>query len=300
MPLHPDRGKPDAGRSGPFDPLTGEHRKHDGQEPLAFPASPAKLMRMAAAIEFENVTVRHGAQIAVDRVSLTIAQGEIVALVGPSGSGKTSLLKTINRLSPPFDGVVRIEGADNRSLPPAGLRRRIGYVVQGIGLFPHMSVAENIAITPRLLGWSGADRDARVAELLGLVDLPADYARRLPNALSGGQAQRVGIARALAARPKIMLLDEPFGALDPVTRDALGEAYAALHRELGLTTIMVTHDMSEALLLATRVIVLIGGHIRADAQPAALLGGCDDPAVAALLAVPRRQAERLAALGGGG
>ena len=252
---------------------------------------------MAAAIEFENVHVHHATQRAVDGVSLSISCGELVALVGPSGSGKTSLLKTVNRLAPPSSGTVRIDGEDNADLAPADLRRGIGYVVQGIGLFPHMSVAENVAITPRLLGWSPADRQARIAELLRLVDLPADYAERMPDALSGGQAQRVGIARALAARPGIMLMDEPFGALDPVTRDALGEAYATLHRELGLTTIMVTHDVGEALLLATRVIVLIGGRVRADATPSTLLAGSGDADVTALLAVPRRQAERLAALG---
>jgi osmoprotectant transport system ATP-binding protein len=159
-----------------------------------------------------------------------------------------------------------------------------------------MDVADNIAIVPRLTGVGEAERRARVAELLDLMALPGDFAGRCPAALSGGQAQRVGVARALAARPSLMLMDEPFGALDPVTRDELGRAYRALHEALGLTTIMVTHDMAEALLLADRIAVLIDGRIRADAAPAALLRGDTDPEVRALIDVPRRQAERLAAL----
>jgi osmoprotectant transport system ATP-binding protein len=239
---------------------------------------------------------RHGAQAALDNVSLDIAAGSFVALVGPSGSGKTTLLKTINRLIEPDEGKVSLAGEAVRTLAPATLRRRIGYVFQGIGLFPHMDVAENIAIGLRLTGAAPAERRARAAELLELVALPAYFAGRMPAALSGGQAQRVGVARALAPRPSLMLMDEPFGALDPVTRDELGRAYRALHDRLGLTTIMVTHDMSEALLLADRVVVLIGGRIRADASPAALLRRDIDPEVRALVEVPRRQAERLAAL----
>jgi osmoprotectant transport system ATP-binding protein len=186
-----------------------------------------------------------------------------------------------------------------RDVPAPELRRRIGYVFQGIGLFPHMDVAENVAIVPRLLGAPEEERRARVAELLELVALPPDFAARFPSELSGGQAQRVGLARALAARPSLMLMDEPFGALDPVTRDELGRAYRALHDDLGLTTILVTHDMAEALLLADRIVVLVEGRIRADAAPAELIAGHDDAAVRALLDVPRRQAERLAALGNG-
>jgi osmoprotectant transport system ATP-binding protein len=250
-------------------------------------------------LELSGVSKRHGAQAALDGVSLSVAAGALVALVGPSGSGKTSLLKTINRLVEPDAGSVRLEGRDVRELPAAELRRRIGYAFQGIGLFPHMNVAENIAIVPRLTGWPEGDRKQRVAELLELVALPQEFAARPPASLSGGQAQRVGLARALAARPSLMLLDEPFGALDPLTRDELGRAYRALHDKLGLTTIMVTHDMTEALLLADRIVVLIRGRVRADASPAALIAGHDDEEVAALVAVPRRQAERLAALGGG-
>ncbi|HVV94685.1 MAG TPA: ATP-binding cassette domain-containing protein [Hyphomicrobiales bacterium] len=229
-------------------------------------------------------------------VSLAIGEGEFVALVGTSGAGKTTLLKTINRLVEPDRGRVVVGGEDVARLDPAVLRRRIGYVFQGIGLFPHMTVGENIGVTPRLLGWPKARIAQRVAELLALVDLPADHAGRLPDALSGGQRQRVGVARALAAGPKIMLMDEPFGALDPVTRDSLGTAYRTLHERLGLTTLMVTHDVQEAVLLAGRIVVLAGGRLIADGTPQALLADSRNPAVAALMAMPRRQAERVQAL----
>ena len=247
-------------------------------------------------LQLNAVSKRRGGHTALDRIDLAVAGGSFVALVGPSGSGKTTLLKTINRLVEPDEGSVTLEGSDVRAPPASALRRRIGYVFQGIGLFPHMDVSDNIAIVPRLTGLPEAERRARALELLDLVALPRDFAERYPAALSGGQAQRVGVARALAARPSLMLMDEPFGALDPVTRDELGRAYRALHDRLGLTTIMVTHDMAEALLLADRIIVLIEGRIRADAAPAALLRGELDPAVRALIEVPRRQAERLAAL----
>lgn len=242
-------------------------------------------------LEIENLTKRHGGCAALDGVSLSVPAGQFVALVGPSGSGKTTLLKSINRLVEPDEGVVRIDGREVRELPVAALRHGIGYVIQSIGLFPHMNVAENINLVPRLMG---SDED-RAAELLDLVSLPAEMTARDPRALSGGQQQRVGVARALAARPRLMLMDEPFGALDPVTRDALGRAYRALHDRLGLTTLMVTHDVAEALLLADRILVLIDGRIRADAAPAALIAH-EDPEVRAMIDVPRRQAERLAAL----
>jgi osmoprotectant transport system ATP-binding protein len=247
-------------------------------------------------VELTGITKRHGGRAALDEVSLSVPAGTLLALVGPSGSGKTTLLKTINRLVEPDQGRVFLAGEDVRGVPSAALRRRIGYVFQGIGLFPHMDVAENIAIVPRLAGTAAAERRARTLELLDLVALPRDFESRYPAALSGGQAQRVGVARALAARPSLMLMDEPFGALDPVTRDELGRAYRALHDSLGLTTIMVTHDMTEALLLADRIVVLIDGRIRADGPPASLLRGDCDAEVRALIEVPRRQAERLAAL----
>jgi osmoprotectant transport system ATP-binding protein len=239
----------------------------------------------------------YGAEVVLHDIGLDIAAGAFLALVGASGSGKTTLLKTINRLRPADDGRILLDGRDVAAIAPAELRRGIGYVFQGIGLFPHMTIAENIAIVPRLTGVAREKRDARVAELLELVALPAEMAGRYPAELSGGQAQRVGMARALAASPRLMLMDEPFGALDPVTRDEIGRAYRALHQRLGLTTVMVTHDMTEALLLADRILVLHAGRIVADGAPAELLAGHADPAVAALIAVPRRQAERLAELG---
>lgn len=253
-----------------------------------------------AAIELAGVSRRYGAQAVLEGVDLSIALGEFVALVGPSGSGKTTLLKTVNGLIRPDAGRVAVTGEEvfgpnGAAAEPHHLRRRIGYVFQEIGLFPHLTVAENIAITPKLLGWDRTRIAQRVATLLDLVALPADAAGRPPAALSGGQRQRVGVARALAAEPAVMLMDEPFGALDPVTRDALGGEYRALHERLGLTTVMVTHDMAEAVLLADRLVVLKGGRILADGAPADLLATSADPDVRALIEAPKRQAERLSA-----
>ncbi|MGN6818549.1 MAG: ATP-binding cassette domain-containing protein [Sphingomonas sp.] len=235
-----------------------------------------------------------GGTVAVDDVTVEIAGGSFVALVGSSGSGKSTLLKTINRLIAPSSGSIAIDGQAVDAEDPFRLRRRIGYVFQNIGLFPHLSVAENVAIGLRLEGEKRPGE--RVAELLDLVDLPADVARRMPDALSGGQRQRVGVARALATEPRLLLMDEPFGALDPVTRDQLGGAIRALHDRLGLTTIMVTHDMAEALLLADRVLVMDKGRIVADAAPRALLAGEGGAIAQALVAVPREQMKRLGAL----
>ena len=244
------------------------------------------------ALDIVGLTKRHGGRAALDDISLSVEPGQFVALVGPSGSGKTTLLKSINRLTAPDEGTITLAGRDVREVPLDDLRHGIGYVIQSVGLFPHMNVAENIGIVPKLMGRGGEDR---TEELLELVALPAEMASRYPRELSGGQAQRVGFARALAAGPKLMLMDEPFGALDPVTRDALGRAYRELHEKLGLTTLMVTHDIAEALLLADRIVALIDGRIRADGTPAALLA-CQDPDVQAMIDVPRRQAERLASL----
>ncbi|MCC7267454.1 MAG: ABC transporter ATP-binding protein [Caulobacteraceae bacterium] len=246
------------------------------------------------AIALEGVSVRYGTHLALSDASLAVGEGEFVALVGGSGSGKTTLLKAVNGLVRPDAGTVRVAGAAEGE-PAHLLRRRIGYVFQEIGLFPHLSVAENIGITPRLLGWDAARIAERVRDLLALVDLPPEMAVRAPVALSGGQRQRVGVARALAAEPKLMLMDEPFGALDPLTRDALGEDYRALHGRLGLTTVMVTHDMTEAVLLADRIVVLQAGRIVADGTPADLLSAQVEPGVRALLQSPARQAERLRA-----
>jgi len=233
--------------------------------------------------------------VAVDDVSLEVAEGEFLAIVGGSGSGKTTLLRLANRLIEADRGRITIDGEDVRAQNPVTLRRRIGYVFQNGALFPHLTVAANIAITPKLLGWPLADMSARIDELLELVRLDGSHRDRLPHELSGGQRQRVGVARALAARPRIVLMDEPFGALDPLTRDALGEDYRALHKTLALTTVMITHDMSEALLLADRIAVMRSGKMLALGRPAEL-SSTDDAYVGELLRTPRRQAERLNAL----
>jgi osmoprotectant transport system ATP-binding protein len=246
-------------------------------------------------LEYVDVEKRFGALAAVDRVSLAIARGSFVALVGASGSGKSTLLGLANRLAEPDAGRVLVAGADVRSVPAPALRRRIGYVFQSIGLFPHMNVAANVGIGPRVSGRRLDER--RIGELLDLVGLdPAAHAARMPDALSGGQRQRVAVARALAAEPELLLLDEPFGALDPVTRDALGKQVRALHDRLGLTSVLVTHDMAEALLLADRVLVMEAGRIVADETPRALLGGAGGAAAQALVAVPRAQADALEAM----
>ncbi len=247
------------------------------------------------AVAFDGVWKHYpGGTVAVDDVTLTIEPGSFVALVGSSGSGKSTLLKTVNRLIDPSGGQVSIGGEPVEQQEPHRLRRRIGYIFQNIGLFPHMTVAENIAIGLRIDG--RRDPGDRVSALLDLVDLPNDVATRMPDALSGGQRQRVGVARALATEPGLMLMDEPFGALDPVTRDALGAEIRKLHDRLGLTTIIVTHDMAEALLLADRVLVMKAGRIVADADPATLVAGNGGAEADALVAIPREQARRMRAL----
>jgi osmoprotectant transport system ATP-binding protein len=258
----------------------------------------AVLSTAATAIAFDGVGKAYGeAPPVLDGVSLGVPSGEFLAILGPSGSGKTTLLRLINRLADPSMGIVRVAGEDVRTADPIALRRRIGYVFQGVGLFPHMTVAENIGITPRLIGWERARIAARVEELLALVRLePAKYRDRLPHELSGGERQRVGVARAIAAGPRIVLMDEPFGALDPLTRDALAQDYRDLHRDLGLTTVMITHDALEAVLLADRIVVIRGGRLIADGTPHALMNDAQDPYVRDMMATPRRQAERLAAL----
>jgi osmoprotectant transport system ATP-binding protein len=245
-------------------------------------------------ILLQRLTKRYGTTVAVDDLSLEVARGECLFLVGASGCGKTTTLRLVNRLEQPDGGTVYVDGRDVREGPPHELRRRIGYAFQQVGLFPHLTVAENVAVTPTLLGWDAARIAARVDALLELVELePAAYRERWPEALSGGQAQRVGLARALAAEPSVLLLDEPFGALDPLTRDRLQQSFAHIHRDLGLTVIFVSHDMSEALLLADRIAVMDAGRVLQLGTPAELLAAPADPRVAALVATPRRQTEQV-------
>lgn len=228
----------------------------------------------------------------VRELSLAIEDGELLVLLGRSGSGKTTILKMINRLVEPSGGIIEVAGANIRSQDPVELRRSIGYSFQGAGLFPHMTVAENIGVVPRLLGWSRSQIVERVDELLGLVNLDPDrFRERKPSELSGGQRQRVGVARALAARPAIMLMDEPFGALDPITRDTLQQEYARIHRDLGLTTVLVTHDMIEALLMADRIAVLLEGKIVQLGTPAELLRRPEHDYVRELMEKPLKQVQ---------
>jgi osmoprotectant transport system ATP-binding protein len=220
-------------------------------------------------IEIKNISKHYrGATLpSVHNFSLTICNGSFVALLGESGSGKTTVLKSINRLIETDYGSIEINGQLTSKSDAYSLRRGIGYVFQGSGLFPHLTIAKNISVTPELLGWERPAIDHRVSELLELVSLPLELSSRLPHQLSGGQQQRVALARALAAIPPIVLMDEPFGALDPFTRDKLGTDYLQLHKHLKLTTVMVTHDIQEALLLADRIVVMKQGQIIADFLP---------------------------------
>jgi osmoprotectant transport system ATP-binding protein len=232
---------------------------------------------------------------AVSGLSLSVPAGEFLVLIGPSGSGKTTTLNMVNRLVEPDGGEIRIEGHNVLDSDPVMLRRGIGYVFQEAGLFPHMTVAENIAVTPHLLNWDKARTDARVHELLAMVRLEeGEFGGRFPQELSGGQRQRVALARALAVRPHILLLDEPFGALDPVTREAVAADVREIHQKLGLTTLMVTHDMTEALLMADRIAVMRDGHLVQVGTPRELVAHPADNFVAQLIETPRRRARALA------
>ncbi|WP_279482537.1 ABC transporter ATP-binding protein [Aureimonas sp. SK2] len=223
-------------------------------------------------IEIRNVTKRYDETAVVDDVSLTVEPRTVMAIVGTSGSGKTTLMRMINRMIEPTSGTIRIDGTDIRSVPGPLLRRRIGYVIQNHGLFPHRTVAQNIATVPRLLGWSENDVAARVDELLDLFQMPAaDFADRLPHELSGGQQQRVGVARALAARPNILLMDEPFGALDPIIRAKAQSDLEALQKATETTIVLVTHDMEEAIRLGHRIAVMRNGRVVQCATPSEIL-----------------------------
>jgi len=252
---------------------------------------------MTAMIALEKVSLSYtgaGAP-AVQDIDLTVPRGAFFVLIGESGCGKTTTLHLINRLLEPDQGRVLVEGKDVRTVDPVTLRRGMGFIFQAIGLFPHLTVAENIAITPKLLGWAQGRIAARVDELLDLVRLePGSYRDRRPDALSGGQRQRVGLARALAAEPRVMLMDEPFGALDPLTRDDLSAEYRQIHDALGLTTVLVTHDMTEALLLADEIAVMRAGRIVQIGTPRTLLDAPADDFVRTLIETPKRRARRLA------
>jgi osmoprotectant transport system ATP-binding protein len=235
-------------------------------------------------IEIEGLTKDYLDLRVVDDVSLRIEDGEIAAIVGTSGSGKTTLLRMINRLIEPTAGTVRIDGTDTRSVPPHILRRGIGYAIQGHGLFPHRSVGQNIGTVPTLMGWDKARIDSRVDELLELFQLePAQFRDRMPAELSGGQQQRVGVARALAAEPSVLLMDEPFGALDPIIRAKAQSDLLAIQKRFGTTIVLVTHDMEEAIHLGTRIAVMDKGKLLQYAPPAEIIARPATPFVAELI-----------------
>ncbi|QNL18442.1 ATP-binding cassette domain-containing protein [Hyphobacterium sp. CCMP332] len=249
-------------------------------------------------LRVEGLTKQYsGGVLAADNVGFTAAAGELIAIVGESGSGKTTTLKAINRLIEPSAGTILFQGRDVMSLAAHDLRREIGWVMQGDGLFPHLTAAQNIALTPRLLKWEPARISARIDELLELVRLdPADFRDRLPHQMSGGQRQRIAIARALAVEPPLLLLDEAFSALDPVTRAALQDDFVALQERLQFAAVMVTHDMAEALLLANRILVMKDGRVVQTGTPSDLVNRPGDPYVTELLAAPAKQARAVAAL----
>ncbi|MFP7334615.1 betaine/proline/choline family ABC transporter ATP-binding protein [Shouchella clausii] len=213
-------------------------------------------------LEFKNVTKRYGAgRPAVDNLNLKINKGEFVCFIGPSGCGKTTTMKMVNRLHEATEGQIIVNGKDIRKQDPVELRRSIGYVIQQIGLMPHMTVKENIVLVGTLLKWPKLKKDERAKELIKLVNLPESYLDKYPHELSGGQQQRIGVLRALAADPPLILMDEPFGALDPITRDSLQEEFKKLQKDLDKTIVFVTHDMDEALKLADRIVIMKDGKI---------------------------------------
>lgn len=247
-------------------------------------------------IVFENVDKSWdgGHTFAVKKLNLKVERSTVLALLGGSGSGKSTTVKMINRLIEPTDGRITIDGKCVTEQDVIQLRRSIGYVFQGVGLFPHMSVGDNVAIGMRLADIPEKDRKARVEELMEMVSLPAsEYAHRYPSQLSGGQRQRIGFARALATKPRLMLLDEPFGALDPVTRDSLQAEFMRFQKELDLTAVIVTHDMAEALLLADHIAVMKDGELLRYGTPKELLAEPGHEYVATLLETPKKQSELL-------
>ena len=240
-------------------------------------------------IRLDHVTKRFGAQTAVDDLCLEVDDGELCVLVGPSGCGKTTTMKMINRLIEPTSGRIFLGGDDVTDVDPVGLRRRIGYVIQQVGLFPHLTIADNVGTVPRLLGWDRSRVRARVTELLELVSLePRQYGRRYPSELSGGERQRVGVARALGADPPVLLMDEPFGAIDPITRDRLQSEFLRLQDELHKTVVFVTHDIEEAVRMGDRIAILRqGGVLEQYDTPAEVLGKPASPFVASFVGADR-------------
>jgi osmoprotectant transport system ATP-binding protein len=240
-----------------------------------------------ARIELRGVGVTYpGGTIAIGNVDLTIPAGEFTVFLGPSGSGKSTLVRTINRLIEPTAGAVFVDGVDAKTLDPVALRRGIGYVIQAVGLFPHLTIGANVGVVPQLLGWERARIAARVDALLALVRLdPARYRDRYPRELSGGEQQRVGVARALAAEPRALLMDEPFGAVDAIVRASLQDEIRRIHRELGTTIVFVTHDVDEALRLADRIVVVADGAIAQADTPDALLANPANGVVRSLVGI---------------
>ena len=219
-------------------------------------------------VEFKNVSkIYPGGKVAVENINLHIERGEFVCFIGTSGGGKTTTLRMINGMLIPTDGDITVDGKNIHDIDPIELRRSIGYVIQNIGLMPHMTIRDNITLVPKLLKWPKEKRDARAKELIKMVELPEEFLDRYPSELSGGQQQRIGVIRALAANQQIILMDEPFGALDPLTREALQRLVKRLQQQMGRTIIMVTHDMDEAIRLADRIVIMDQGHIIQNASP---------------------------------
>ena len=219
-------------------------------------------------VEFKNVSkIYPGGKVAVENINLHIERGEFVCFIGTSGGGKTTTLRMINVMLIPTDGDITVDGKNIHDIDPIELRRSIGYVIQNIGLMPHMTIRDNITLVPKLLKWPKEKRDARAKELIKMVELPEEFLDRYPSELSGGQQQRIGVIRALAANQQIILMDEPFGALDPLTREALQRLVKRLQQQMGRTIIMVTHDMDEAIRLADRIVIMDQGHIIQNASP---------------------------------